>query len=378
MTRRVFIGSAAATALAPVAMGQAGGAVFAYVGCFTEVQRKGRGDGIHVYRVEPRTGNWTQTQVLRGLVNPSFLVTSADSKTLYSSHGDEAYATAYTIDPASGEIRVLNQGATGGKNGAHLALSPNGKFLIVANYISGTVAVLPVKADGGLADFIQLVRLEGTPGPHRTEQPGPHPHQIVFAPGGKFVLIPDKGLDQVFVFRFDPATGQLTPAEPGSVQSRSAAGPRHLAFHPTLPVVWVLNEMGNTVTTYRWDATLGVLSPLRTIPTLPEDFNGNSTAAELAVGPGAKFLYTSNRGHDSIGTFAIDPKTGFLRSVRWTAAGGKVPRYISVDPSGRYLFSTNEQSDTITKFRIQGDNGMLHPEGTPIPNGSAVTIAFRA
>ncbi len=379
MTRRDFAGSAAAAvaSLADLASGQAGHSVFAYAGCFTTAKRKGRGDGIHVYKIDSRTGIWSQTQVLGGLVNPSYVTVGPGGKILYSSHGDEEYVTSYTIDAATGSIAVLNKGATGGTNGAHLAISPNGKFAIVANYTSGTVAVLPVKADGGLQDFIQLIKLEGAPGPHRVEQPGSHPHQIVFAPGGKFVLIPDKGLDRIFIFRFDADSGKLTPAESASIQTRSGAGPRHLAFHPTLPVVWVLNELGNSVTTCSWDAAKGTLQALRTLPTLPEDFTGDSTAAELTLTPGSKFLYTSNRGHDSIAAFAIDPKTGFLRSVGWTPAGGKVPRYITVEPSGRYLLSTNEQSDTITRFRIQAASGALHPEGSPIPNGTPVTLAFK-
>lgn len=379
MTRRNFAGSAAAAvvSLADLASGQPVHSVFAYVGCFTTAKRKGRGDGIHVYKIDSRTRVWTQTQVLGGLENPSFLAFGPGGKVLYSSHGDENYATAYTIDAETGSIAVLNKGATGGTNGAHLAISPNGKFAIVANYTSGTLAVLPVKADGGLGDFVQLIKLDGAPGPHRVEQPGSHPHQIIFAPGGSFVLIPDKGLDRVFIFRFNADSGNLTPADPGSIQTRSGAGPRHLAFHPTLPMVWVLNELGNTVTTCRWDAAKGTLTVLRTLPTLPEDFTGDSTAAELALSPNAKFLYTSNRGHDSIAAFAVDPKTGFLRSVGWTPAGGKVPRYITIEPSGRYLLSTNEQSDTITRFRIQPANGALHPEGSPIPNGTPVTVAFR-
>ncbi|MCU1325047.1 MAG: putative hemagglutinin-related protein [Bryobacterales bacterium] len=378
MTRRTFAGSTAATAFFGGALSGALAAnqtasVFAYVGCYTTAQRKGRGDGIHVYRVDPRTGAWTQTQVLTGLVNPSFLQMGIAGKFLYSSHGDEEYATSYSIDPTTGNIKVLNQAKTGGKNGAHMAISPNGQFAVVGNYTAGSVAVLPIQGDGTLGDFTQLVPMEGTPGPHRTEQPGPHPHQIVFDPSGRYVLVPDKGLDRIFVFRFDSQAGKLTPAS--FVETRAGAGPRHLAFHPTLPVVWVLNELGNTVTTYSWDARNAVLKALQTVSSLPQDFSANNTAAEIVVGPGGRFLYASNRGHDSVVTFAVDAKTGLLRASGWTPAGGKVPRFITVGPNGRSLFVTNEQSDTIVKLRIDGAS--LAPEGPPIANASPVTIAFR-
>jgi len=367
LTRRTFAGAVAGAA----AHAQQGPGTFAFVGCFTSAERKGRGDGIHVYRVDAKTGAWTEIQVLKGLVNPSFLQTGRDGRFLYSSHGDEEFATAYAIDPSTGNLRALNQGKTGGKNGAHLALSPDGRHAIVANYTGGSVAVLAIKADGGLDDYSQLIRLEGTPGPHRTEQPGPHPHQIVFDPTGRFVLVPDKGLDRVFIFRFEG--GKLAPH--GAMQTRSGAGPRHLAFHPSAGVVWVLNELGNTVTTCTWDGKAGTLTPIQTLSTLPEDFSGNSTAAEIAVASSGQYVYTSNRGHDSIASFGADPGSGKLKVAGWTPSGGKFPRFIALDPSENWLLATNEQSDTITRFRVIG--GVLVPTGSPISNGSPVTITFR-
>jgi 6-phosphogluconolactonase len=236
--------------------------------------------------------------------------------------------------------------------------------------------VLPVKPDGGLSDYTQLVKMEGTPGPHRVEQPGSHPHQIVFDPSGRFVLVPDKGLDRVFVFRFDEAAGQLTPGPEPSERTRSGAGPRHLAFHPKLAVVWVLNELGNTVTTYNWDGAKGSLTAVQTLPTLPENFTGDSTAAELAVTADGKFLYTSNRGHDSIAAFQVNPKTGLLKTVEWTSSGGKVPRYIAIEPGGKTLLAANEQGDTIFRFAMNAGTGALKSMGAPIANGTPVTVAF--
>jgi len=185
--------------------------MYAYVGSFTSAQRKARGDGIHVYRVDPGSGAFTHVQHLGDLVNPSYLALSRDQRVLYSVHGDEDYATAFALDPQTGEARFLNRAATGGKNGVREAVDPSGKFLVVANYASGSVAVLPIAADGSLRDQHQVVQLPGEPGPHKVEQVSSHPHDIVFDPSGRFVLVPDKGLDRVFVFQWDVTAGTLKP-----------------------------------------------------------------------------------------------------------------------------------------------------------------------
>src|SRR5215469_11662092 len=220
--------------------------MFAYVGSFTTAQRKARGDGIHVYRVDAATGLWTHVQHIGDLTNPSFLALSPDQRFLYSVHGDGDYATAFMLNGETGQAKLLNRGVTGGKNGVRQAVDPTSKFLIVANYSSGSVAVLPIAPDGSLKDQHQLVALPGEPGPHRVEQESSHPHDIVFDPSGRFVLVPDKGLDRVFVFRFDPANGRLSPATPGSVATRPGAGPRHLSLRPKRPIVWVLNELDSS------------------------------------------------------------------------------------------------------------------------------------
>src|SRR5262249_13024851 len=299
--------------------------MFAYVGSFTTAQRKARGDGIHVYRADPATGSFTHVQHIGDLVNPSFLALSPDQRFLYSVHGDGEYATAFSLDGATGQAKLLNRAATGGKNGVRQAVDPSGKFLIVANYSSGSVAVLPIAADGSLKDQHQLLPLPGEPGPHRTEQSSSHPHDVVFDPSGRFVLVPDKGLDRLFVFRFDPPEGRLSPADPASVATRPGAGPRHLAFHPKLPIVWVLNELDSTTATYRWDAERGTLTPIQVITTLPTDFTGYSTTAEIAVSPDSRFVYCSNRGHDSVAVYAADERDGLLTSIGWQPTQAPVP-----------------------------------------------------
>jgi 6-phosphogluconolactonase len=270
-TAALLAAAVLAAPIAPAAAQTSPGtsSMFAYVGSFTTAQRKARGDGIHVYQADPATGAWTHIQHVGDLTNPSYLVVSRDQRFLYSVHGDEDYATAFALDPATGQAKVLNRAATGGKNGVRQAIDPSGKFLVMANYASGSVAVLPIAPDGSLKDQHQLVQLPGEPGPHKVEQQSSHPHDIVFDPSGKFVLVPDKGLDRVFVFRFDGATGRLTPTEQGSVKSRPGAGSRHLAFHPKLPIVWVLNELDSTIATYRFDTERGSLTPLQVMSTSP-------------------------------------------------------------------------------------------------------------
>lgn len=355
---------------------EASPAQYIYVGCYTTKEREGHGDGIHVYRMHPETGACTHLQHLGNLVNPSFLIADREQRFLYSVHGDETYATSYAIDRSTGHLTLLNRAATGGSNGVHLAFDPTGRYLVVANYASGTVAVMAVRADGALEDFSQLVELKGQPGPNRTQQASSHPHNVVFDPSGKFVLVPDKGLDRVFIFRFDPSTGKLTPTEQGSAPARSGYGPRHMAFHPSLAVAWVLDELGSAMTTYRWNGQRGELRAVQILPSVPADFTGENTAAEIAISSGGRFVYCSNRGHDSVAVFAADPKTGLLRSLGWQSTQGMQPRFIGLDLSRRFLFAANQTSDTIVAFRVSAVDGHLTPAGQTVPNASPVTIAF--
>jgi len=361
---------------APLAAQSLRGTLYAYVGCYTTTQRNARGDGIHVYRIDPQTGAWTHVQRVGDLVNPSFLVMAADQRHLYSVHGDETYATAFAVDRATGFLQVMNRAETGGRNGVHQAIARDGRFMVVANYGSGNVAVLPIRADGALADAVQVVVLPGQPGPHRVEQTSSHPHHLVFDPSGRWVIVPDKGLDRVFVFRFDAASGKMTPSDQGAVTARAGSGPRHAAFHPRLPIAWVVNEIASTITTYAWDAERGSLRPTQILPTLPSDYARESTAAEIAVSADGRFVYCSNRGHDSIAMFTSDSKTGLLTAAAWTPSQGRTPRYIGFDPSYSLLCATNEQSDTVVTYRADAAKGRLVVTGPPVQNASPVSIAF--
>ena len=373
-TRRGFMAAAASSAVkaAPTTP-----ALFAYVGCYTSAKRYARGDGIHVFRVDERNGAWSHVQQLGGLVNPSFLVLRRDQRFLYAAHGDEGYASAFAVEPGSGRLTLLNQADTGGVNGVHLALDGSGRFLVVANYTSGSVSVLPVREDGRLGEVIQVVPLPGTPGPHRVEQASAHPHQILFAPRGRFVVVPDKGLDRVFVFGLDQKTGKLTPTAQGAGVARTMSGPRHAAFHPRLAVLWVLNEINNTVATWMWEAERGHIKAVQILSTLPSDYVGENTASEIEVAPGGQHVYCSNRGHDSVAIFGVNPGTGLLSPLAWEPSRGRIPRFIGMEPRGRFLYAANEQLDTIVSWQVDAASGRLTATGEVVKTPSPVSITFR-
>lgn len=350
---------------------------FAYVGSYTAKGRDGHGEGINVYQVDSATGDWMHVQLLKDIVNPSFLTLDQPERVLYSAHGDGEAASAFRIDAPSGRLSALNRQSTGGMNGVSLAVDPTNRYLVLANYSSGTVAVLPINADGTLAKLSDLVSLSGTPGPHRSQQTSSHPHDVAFDPQGRFIVVPDKGLDAVFVYTLDTARGKLVPADPPSVATRPGAGPRHVDFHPGKPYAYVLNELDSTITTYRLDPDRGGLGPLQVITTLPPAFTGHSTTSEIEVAASGRIVYASNRGHDSLAIFAVDEATGVLTSVGWEPTQGKTPRFFAIYPTGNLLYAANQHSDTIVTFRVDQASGRLTPTGQIVKTGSPASIVFR-
>ena len=345
---------------------------FAYVGCFTTEKRRARGLGIDVYRVEAASScdRWSPVERVAGLPNPSFLVSDPARRVLYAVHGDGDQASAFALGP-DGRLRALGSASTGGTNVVHQALDPSGRFLVVANYASGSVAVLPVADDGALRAATQVLDMPGPTGPHRSEQAGSHPHQVVFSPGGTFVLVPDKGLDRVFVLAF--ADGRLAHA--GALAMRPGAGPRHLAFHPTRRLVFLLNELDSTLATLRWDEGTGTLEPAHLASTLPSTFFGASTAAAIAVTSDGRFVYASNRGQDGVARFAFDAAAGRLVATGWTDSGGRDPRFMTLDPAGTRLIVANEQGDSLNTFAIDATSGDLRSTGKR-DSLSPCTVAF--
>jgi 6-phosphogluconolactonase len=353
--------------------------IHAYVGCYTTEKRTSHGAGITVYRVDPLSGAWTLLQTVGDLVNPSWVTLNRRQTVLYSSHADCDYATAFAINPDTGLLRQLNRAATGGFNGVRTMLDPSDRFLISANYKNGNVSVLPVNPDGSLEDCTQVVALPGEPRHlHRSEgQESSRPHDVVFDPSGRFVVIPDKGLDRVFVFRFDPKTGRLIPGEPEFTPARNGAGPRHIVFHPKQPLAWVINELDSTVSTYRWDRRRGRLTPIGVSSTQPGDFTADSWASEIALGPTGRTVYASNRGHNSVTILRVRRDSGIAQAVNWVLTGGRQPRFFGIDPTGRFLYAANQKSDEIVMFRIGGRDGSLQRTRVRIPVASPTTIAFR-
>lgn len=353
----------------------------AYVGSFTpeaSPSRKARGDGVHIYDVNLRTGALIHREHVGGLESPSFLIVNDDQTRLYSMHADARHASAFAIDPARGSLREINRVETGGVNGVRQMIDRSGRFMVGVNYSSGSVVVLPLTADGSLAAPTQLYQIPGQPGEKRwmRQQEISHPHDVMFDPSGRFVAVPDKGLDRVLVFRFDSKAGRVEPANPPFVAGRSGAGPRHIAFHPKLPVAWVANEMDSTVSTYRWNKATGTLTPLGVALTLPGDFNGENTSSEIMFHAPTRTLYVSNRGHDSLALYRTDARTGLPTPIGWQTTYGQGPRHFAIEPTGRFLYACNEQSDTVVTFRIDPRSGKLARVGKPLRNVSPACIAF--
>ncbi|MFK0271960.1 lactonase family protein [Pseudomonas asiatica] len=350
--------------------------MYAYVGSRTTRERNARGDGITVYRVDQQLGTLELVQVLGDLVNPSFLALNRAGDRLYTVHGDRSEVSAFAVNPHDGTLSLINTQSCEGRNPVHLALDPSERFMVVSNHITGTLAVLDVNADGSLGEVSQLLQLEGPVGPHRVEQPFAKPHFNPFDASGSFVLVPDKGLDRIFSFRF--ADGRLLPAEQPFVASREGAGPRHIALHPNAPLAFAINELDSTVTSYRFDARSGALEPLQVLSSLPSTYTGNSRASEIEVDRGGRFLYASNRGYDSIAVFAIDVNSGLLTLVDVAPTAGRTPRFFALTPNQRFVFALNEDSDSIVALAVDAQHGRLSKTDFSVSTGSPVCMVFSA
>jgi 6-phosphogluconolactonase (cycloisomerase 2 family) len=346
--------------------------MFAYVGCYTTADRDGRGDGIHVYRLNDAGDQWTEIQRVGDLENPSLFTLKRDRSVLYSVHGGRNLVSAFSVDRASGQLTLLNQMDCQGNNPVDSALDPSERFLVIGNYGSGTVAVMPLAPDGRLSPVSQLVTLTGTPGPDPVQQKSSHPHAVIFDPAGEHVIVPDKGFDKTFLFRF--SSGRLQPTEQASIASKSGAAPRHTAFHPSLPILYVNNELDSTVTVFDWNA--GRVAEAQVISTIPNGHEGRNTTAEIAASPCGRFLYVSNRGQDSVVLFNVTPGTGRLTFAGHTPTGGRRPRYFTLDLTGERLYAANQDSDDITGFRVDPETGIPEPMGVVARTGSPSAISF--
>jgi 6-phosphogluconolactonase len=284
---------------------------------------------------------------------------------------------SFAIDRHTGKLTALNTVASRGGDPCFVTVDHAGKHVLVANYGGGSVAVLPVEADGKLgeaSDFKQ--HLGSSVDPKRQSEP--HAHSIVLTPDNKFAVVNDLGLDKLLVYRYDSQKGTLTPNDPPSGSIKPGSGPRHFALAPNGRFAYAINEMGNTVTAFDWNGDLGTFHEIQTVSTLPKGFTGHSTTAEIAVHPSGRFLYGSNRGHDSIAVFAIDPAKGTLTMVENVLTQGKEPRNFAIDPTGTHLFAANQNSNTVVVFRVNPKTGRLTPSGQKLDVPSPVCVTFVA
>ncbi len=342
-----------------------------YIGTYTTHGSK----GIYVSHYDA-AGNAMTPKLAAETSNPSFLAIDANRRYLYAvNENPQGTVSAFSIDRASGTLKALNSVSSKGSGPCHLTLDHTGKWLFVANYDNGRVAMFPVKGDGSLGEASDTKQHQGS-SVNKERQSGPHAHMVALSPDNRFLLVPDLGLDQVVVYRFDAAKGSLAPNDPPFIKTAAGFGPRHLAFGKGAHFLYVLGEMAASVAVFRYDAAHGSGEPLQTISMLPADFAGAKSGAEITVDASGKFLYASNRGHDSIAVFRIDAAKGTLTAVDRASIQGKTPRNFAIDPSGAYLLAAGQDSGKITRFHIDPRGGALTPAGDPIEVPSPVCIVF--
>ncbi len=332
-----------------------------YVGTYT-----GKGsEGVYVYRLDSSTGALTYVSKTTGLENPSYLAIDPRGRCVYAVREGGRQGggvVALSRNSTTGEVTILNEQLSGGQGPCYVTVDREGRFLFVANYGSGHVAMLPIAEDGRLQPATSVVQHEGS-SVNPSRQKGPHAHCVVLDPANRYALAADLGIDKVMVYRPDFEQGKLLPNDPPFVQSEPGSGPRHIAFHPNGRYVYVIEELSSTIAASTYDPNAGTLKPFQRIGTLPEGFQGTNTCADVRVHPSGRFLYGSNRGHNSIAIFAVDDKTGELRLLGHEPTQGKTPRNFAIDPSGTFLLAANQDSDSIVSFRINQDLGALMPAG---------------
>jgi len=351
-----------------------------YVGTYT----KGESKGIYVYSYDAKSGESEPLGLAAETANPSFLAVDPRQRVLYAVNELTRYkgsssgaVTSFAIDHKTGKLSAINEVASGGADPCYISLDKTGRYVFVANYSGGSVALFPVRKDGGLGDATAFIHHAGT-GTNPARQEGPHAHWIETTPDNRCALVADLGLDEVLVYRFDVNRGTLAANDPPFAKVNAGAGPRHIAFHPNGKVLFVIDELASTVTVFSFDPSKGALHLLQSLSTLPSGFTENNDTAEIHVHPNGKFLFASNRGHDSIAAFSIDQKTGTLIVVDHFSTQGKTPRNFELDPTGTRLLVANQDSDNIVFFNIDVQTGHLTATGQQLEVSSPVSLRFVA
>ena len=348
------------------------GACRVYVGTYTG----GGCEGIYTFTFDTETGAPGPVSLAAATENPSFLALHPAKPVLYAC-GEMAKGgtvSAFRRASAAGRLTRINDVSSEGAGPCHVAVSPSGRHVAVANYRGGSMALFPVAEGGGLKPACATRAYTGQ-GAHPKRQKAPHAHAVNFGPEGNTLYVTDLGTDRIHIYRYDAEPGTLEEAEPPAAHLAPGAGPRHLALHPSGQYAYVVNELGNTVTAFTRNGA-GGLTSIQTIGTLPDTFTGDNTTAEIVLHPNGRFLYASNRGHDSIVAYAIAADTGRLRLVGHAPTGGKTPRNFNIDPAGRFLLAANQDSGSIAVFRINSDAGTLKPTGVSILVPRPVCVVF--
>jgi len=377
------VARAALTAFLLVCVSATTGSVLAeqflvYFGTYTGAKSQ----GIYVSRLDTASGELSAPTLAAKAVNPSFVAIAPDHRFLFAVNESDKFngqtggaVAAFNLDATTGQLEFLDQQLSGGTSPCHITVEPAGKFVLVANYGSGSVEVLPVQTNGYLGSPTAVIQHHGSSiNPQR--QAGPHAHCVAVDAVTHRVFACDLGLDKVMIYRLNETTGALTANETPWAVVKPGSGPRHIIFSPDEQHAYVINEMGGTLTAFDYDQEHGALKEIQTVSTLPEDFHGKNTDAEVALLPSGKFIYGSNRGDDSIAVFAVNKSSGRLSFVERQSSRGKVPRGFAIDPTGQYLIAANQNSDSVAVFRINARTGQLTWTGQTVEVGKPVCVVF--
>lgn len=350
-----------------------------YVGTYTQDTKS---KGIYVYRFDSSTGKVTDLGLAAETINPSFVAMDPTGKYLYAVNEVQNYqgpnsggVSAFSIDRTTGKLTFVNEVPSRGADPCYIIVDKEGKHVLVANYTGGNIAVFPVLADGKLGEASAFVQHTGH-GADPKRQEAAHAHSIDLSTDEHLAFVDDLGLDELLVYKYDAAKGSIAPNDPPFAKLNPGIGPRHFALAPSGKFAYVVAEMGSSVTAFSVDLKTGILKHLQNISTLPKDFKGENDDAEIHVHPNGKFLYASNRGHDSIAVFAIDPQKGMLTAIEDIPTQGNIPRSFEIDPTGKFLFAENQKSDNIVIFRIDEKTGRLKATGQKIEVASPVCVKF--
>jgi 6-phosphogluconolactonase len=338
------------------------------VGTYTKKEGHvdGKAEGVYTLSFDTTTGTLNSIDTTTGLINPSFLTISPDRQFVYvvNETGDDvdsvAHLSAFQLDAETGNLQLLNEQPSHSFAPCYISTDQTGSFVFVANYVGGVIAVYPTGSDGSLQPASQVITLEGS-GPH-AEQESSHPHAILPSPDNRFVYVPDKGADRIFIFQLE--NGRLSPASPAYTEAQAGAGPRHLVFHPNRPNAYLINELDATVNVYDYEPQSGKLTFRQSIPTLPETYQQFNACADIHLSPDGNYLYASNRGHNSIAMYQVDSSDGSLSLIGFESTKGAFPRNFMIDESGAWLLAANQNSDDITVFRIDPETGRLAFQST--------------